>query len=312
MRITNKNNLPQPIYSAILNNTYDRVGDISVTGLIQAPRQRQLQIRHNAKITEDASDRIWMLLGSAVHAILEWSNTNNHLPEERMTVEIKGWKISGKPDLLEPDYTLSDYKVTSVWAFILGEKIEWEQQCNFYAWLYGKHNFEVTAAQIVAFLRDWQASRAKRDEEYPQVQVIVKRIPLWDSHVQENAITERVMLHQAAEAIPDDDLPDCTAYERWARPDSWAIKKKGGKRATKVFFDGDQAKAVVAHNPKLEIEYRPGMNVRCESYCNVKDFCSQFAKIKGGQVDVEGNPDSKWHNYAETITPNKEHKNENI
>ena len=85
------------------NDPYKQVGDISITALISAPRKRQLELRHQYEITEDASERVYMLLGSAVHAILERADTKDSLPEERLTAEVLGWTISGQPDLLGPD-----------------------------------------------------------------------------------------------------------------------------------------------------------------------------------------------------------------
>src|SRR5690348_15581374 len=98
MEWTNVADLPQPLASAIMFSDYDTVGDISVTGLIQPVRIRQLTKRHSAEITEDVSDGIWRLIGSIGHKILERSNTVNHLAEERLTTTLHGWTISGKAD----------------------------------------------------------------------------------------------------------------------------------------------------------------------------------------------------------------------
>jgi len=103
MKLTNKYNLPRPLVSAIENDPYKKVGDISITSLIAAPRQHQLLMRHDTAITIDASERIYMLLGSAVHAILERADTKDALPEERLTAKVLGWTVSGQPDLLGPD-----------------------------------------------------------------------------------------------------------------------------------------------------------------------------------------------------------------
>ena len=71
MKITNRMNLPQPLVSAIERDPYVRVGDVSVTSLAKSPRQFWLERRHAEEIEEDASDRIWALLGSIGHKILE-------------------------------------------------------------------------------------------------------------------------------------------------------------------------------------------------------------------------------------------------
>src|SRR3990167_726063 len=155
MNWSNKYGLPQPLASAIMNDPYEAVGYISVTGLIKPPRIRLLEKRHKEEIVEDVSEHIWRLLGQSVHSVLERADTFNHFSEERMVADVLGWQVSGQPDLLDPDGILSDYKVTSVYSFLLGDKPEWQAQLNLYVWLYRKHGWEAKGAQIVAILRDW-------------------------------------------------------------------------------------------------------------------------------------------------------------
>lgn len=298
MHITNEAELPQSLVSAITNDPYLRVGDISVSSLSKSPRQFWLERRHDDEIVEDASERIWSLLGQAVHAILERSDTDNHLAEVRMTAEVNGWVLSGQPDLLSPDGVLDDFKVTSVWA-VKEAKPEWEQQLNCYAWLYRQHGFEVKRLRIVAILRDWSKRQAQREPDYPQVGVVVREVPLWMNASQNLVIMGLVKRIQEASDLPDDALPNCTPAERWQRPDMWAVKKKGNKRALRVHGTPEAAADYIAEytgvvaalkrngydglysKEKLETEFRPGESVKCESYCSVQKWCSQYAKMKG-------------------------------
>jgi hypothetical protein len=283
MEWTNNLNLPAPLASAVQADQYDRVGDISVTSLILPPRIRQLEIRHSDEIVEDVSEGIWRLIGSVGHKILERADTTNHLAEERLTARVAGWMISGKADLLGPDMTLDDYKFRSVWA-MLNAKVEDEQQLNSYAWLYRKNGFEVRRARIVAPLRDWSKLRAEREPGYPQAGVIVREIPLWTPQQQEDFVISRVINHQIAEGIPDDELPPCTPEERWHKPDTWAVKKKGNKRAHRVYNTLPEAEN---NQPGgYEIEHRPGVDTRCASYCRVAQFCAFGRAIRGTQPTV--------------------------
>lgn len=289
MRYTNNYNLPAPLVSAILNDAYDKVGDISITGLIKPPRMRQLELRHDDQLTEDVSDGIWRLIGSIGHAIIERADQDNHLAEERLTMPVLGWTISGKSDLLAPDMLMSDYKFTSVYSFLLGDKPEWTAQLNLYAALYRHHGFEVKAAQIVAVLRDWQKMRARREPDYPQAQVIVKPVELWPIQKQMEYMVERVRLHQEAQSLIDDELPLCTDEERWRKPDVWAVKKKGNKRALKLFNNADDADSYLAGAPlpkQCEVVHRPGSYPRCENYCAVSEFCS-FGKNLAAREDID-------------------------
>jgi len=277
MKITNKYGIPDPIVSAVTRDTYSMTGRISVTGLIRSPRIRALESRHDGEITVDASERIWMLLGSSVHAILERADTTNHLSEERLSAEVLGWKVSGQADLFSSDGTLSDYKVVSVFSYLLGEKSEWVEQLNAYAWLYRKSGFEPKKLQIVSILRDWVSSRAF-DEDYPNAPIVITPIPLWDDEKAEEWIKGRVKIHQEAESLPDDKLPHCTDNERWARPDSWAVIKEGNKKAYRVFDANSKASEMLAtldEKKGYKVEHRKGEFVRCERFCNARPFCSQ-------------------------------------
>lgn len=201
-------------------------------------------------------------------------------------MDVLGWRVSGKADLLDSNMLLSDYKFTSTYSFMFGEKPEWVAQLNMYAALYRANGFEVKAAQIVAVLRDHSKMRAKREPDYPQVAVLVQPIELWTPEEQEAFLAERIKLHQEAESLSDNDLPMCTDEERWKKDDVWAVKKKGNKRA----IPGGLHSTVESANAwaiikgliptTVEIEHRRGSYVRCENYCAVKEFCS-FGKTLG-------------------------------
>jgi hypothetical protein len=238
-------------------------------------------IRHDDEIEEDAADRIWALMGQIGHKILERANTDNHLPEERLTAQVLGWTLSGAHDLLTPEMSLDDYKFTSVWA-VKDEKKEWTSQANVNAWLWRQHGFEVKRARIIAILRDWSKMKASREPDYPQVGVVVREVPLWSEKKQIEYIEDRVMRHQVADSLGDDQLPPCTDEERWAKPDTWAVKKKGNKRAQRVFSTQHEAVAYLDGDWKtLALEPRPGnKTVRCDHYCAAAQFCNQYKSLK--------------------------------
>lgn len=282
MRITNEAGLPDALVAAITNDPYPtgRTGDISATRLIDAPRIRVLTKRHGTEITEDASDRIWALFGQSVHAILERAHTvfEQSVVERRLFAEVESWTVSGQFDrlgLLEGG-VLQDYKTTSVWSIINGPKPEWEAQLNVLAFLAKRNGIPVARLEIVAILRDWSRGKAKAGGSYPAHQVKVLPIPMWSDTQSADYVAHRVRLHQSAEALPDDDLPECTPAERWQGATVYAVKKPGRKSAVKLH---DTAEAAEAHATELGgahfVEHRPGVSVRCADYCAVAAFCNQ-------------------------------------
>lgn len=278
MNITNRLGLPEPLVAAIRHDEYSLGdSDISVTALIGPPRIRQLRKRNSGKMTVDASDMIWSLIGRLGHSVLEKyaKDGGEALVEQRMSIERMGWKISGQMDLLGAK--IEDWKFCSRYVAAEGAKDEWVQQQNIYRLIAVENGHEVTGLDIIAIYRDWSkmaAARAKDD--YPENQVEVFSLPLWPLEKTEEYLAERIRVHQAAET----ELPLCTEEERWAVPDKLALVKKGAKRATKLFEDHDLAEAALSNAGKaFKLEERPGESKRCAYFCDCLPFCTQGREL---------------------------------
>lgn len=276
-QLTNKLGLPAPIVRAVQRDPYNRGrSDFTVTQLVAPPRLRVLRKRHAAQITEDVADRIYSLIGQSVHTILERAAMEGALAEERLYMNIDGLAISGQLDhYLFVDGTLSDYKVTSQWADL--DKPDWLMQLNFLALLLQENGHTVKKLEIAAIFRDWSKTRAKADPDYPQLPVALAPFPLWERQEALNRLMERIRIHVEAES----ELPLCTDEERWYRAAQWAVIKPGNKKATALHPLKGQADADAANRGKQYIvEQRPGVNVRCENYCEAADFCAQWQGLK--------------------------------
>ncbi len=271
MTVTNKLGLPEPIVNAIRGDPYDSQGsDITVTTLLKPPRAVALEKLHKAEIVEDAAERLWSLCGQIGHAILE-RGSKHELTERRLFTQIAGWKVSGQADLIPPD-VLIDYKFTTVWSCKDGLKIEWLQQINMLRFLCVRNGISIQKGQIVAIYRDWSKLEARRSADYPQSQVQLFDVPLWELVDAEKYITDRVAAHQAAQAGA---LPDCLPDERWQKPTKWALMKKDRERAVKLFDSSDTAHtACDSAGPNHYVEERLGEQVRCQSYCVARPWCS--------------------------------------
>lgn len=294
MKITNKLNLPQPIVDAVANDPYTKGdADISCTTLIDSPRINALKNKYGGELVEDVSERIWSLFGQAVHNILERAADSAQIVEERLYMKIMGWKLSGQFDHMVLGEKLSDYKVTSVWSVIYGND-KWAPQLNVLAELCRRNGYAVNGLQIVAFLRDWQKSKAKYDKDYPQFQVHTINVPLWPSHDAYVYIGERIRLHQAAQT----ELPLCSDSDMWKKDDKFAVLKKGRQKALRVLdswnealnwcFINNHAATGTDHSyllaTNITIDKRPGECTRCANYCNVSEYCDQWRKIKNESV----------------------------
>jgi hypothetical protein len=183
---------------------------------------------------------VWSIFGSAVHNILEHGKDEEHIVEERLHHDYDGWHISGAIDLqiLNPQgIDVKDYKTTSAWA-VMNEKIDWENQLNMYAGLVEDvKQVPVTSVGIVAIIRDWSRREAGTREGYPEAPVKEIPIRLWTKEERNAYISSRVALHSACDFSMETDgaLPDCTPAEMWEKPNVWAVRKTGGKRAHSLY-----------------------------------------------------------------------------
>jgi hypothetical protein len=289
--ITNKYNLPQTLVNLAESRDYSRGNSHrSITQLIDAPQISVLRMINENRITEDVVDTFWANLGSALHHITEKGADDKHLVEERLFVDVEDWTISGAIDVqrLEDDnsITIMDYKFTSVWA-VKNPKLDWERQLNCYAYLVeANKKVKIKELQIICFLRDWNRNNAKRDMNYPQQQIVVVPIKLWDFEERSKYVADRVRTHQ--EALQDymngKDMAECTFEEMWKREDTYAVKKKKNKRALKVFeIETDAKEFAKEKGEEYEVEFREGVAVRCEdNYCKVNQWCPQYQQVLKG------------------------------
>jgi hypothetical protein len=285
MKLTNKFNLPDTFVNVIQRPTYSKgKAHISATELINSPRIVQLKKKHWEDITQDASEMVWSLFGSAVHNILEHGKDKHHIVEERLHTNFEGWDISGAIDLQEVEedgIVINDYKVTSAWA-VINEKAEWGEQLNIYAWLVERvKKIPVKKVQIVAIIRDWSARDAVNREGYPPSPIAVIEYPLSTFTAREEYITKKIEQHNEAyfAMTTGEELQECTPEDMWEKPTTYALKKIGGVRAKKVYSILTEAEAGLAEAGKgHEIETREGERTRCQKYCQVSQFCSQYQK----------------------------------
>lgn len=253
MKITNERGLPRPILNALMNDPYSKgESDFTVTELISPPRQNALKRKYWDVLTEDASDRVWSLLGQAVHHIAEQGVTKDFISEERFYANILGFNIGGQCDLYDKETgTLYDYKCTSAWGFISknggGRKPEYEQQLNMLASLLRHNGYPVDRLVIIGVLRDWDqkcldpVNKRFFKEGYPKAPIVEVGQKIWKDEDCLKFFVERIKLHRDAikhlEKNDQKDLIKCSKEEIW-----------GGRR--------------------------------CIQYCLASDFCDQYKEIK--------------------------------
>lgn len=285
MKITNNSNLPKTLVRAITNHEHKSNSLITVSQLLKSPRAFWLAVRHADELEQDVQNMIWALLGTASHTVAEMGEGKNTLTEEYFSnIQVGDFSISGTADLYE-DGIVYDYKTVSVWTlmFLDDEKIaEFASQLNTYAYAFRKAGVNVKGLKIILIMRDWQASKAQFDANYPQSQIKMLDIPLFSEEETERYLKERVTYLMSFKDVPDNELPLCSLKYRWAKPSKWALMKDGRKSAIKLFDNQDDAESAMSSmaDNKCYVEERKADEwKRCE-YCSANKFCSQTQYVE--------------------------------
>jgi hypothetical protein len=288
MKITNKFNLPQPFVDLVSGDTYSKgESDITTTGLAQPPKIAELTRRHSNEITMDASEKVWTMMGTANHYVLEQialRNPERYVTEQRFYLDIDGVKLGGQIDLFDRETeTLWDYKVSSVYKAMSDDKLEWTKQANVNKLLCEHNGFHPKKLAILLVMKDWKRKEAEFKADYPKCAIQEIPLPIWREEETLAYIKSRINLHNAAKLIEEEDaIPVCTEEERWAKPTTWAVlKEKGAKRAVNGGLYELESEAI-AHAKRISgaVEKRDGSNPRCENYCQVRQWCNFGRSLK--------------------------------
>lgn len=290
MKITNSLGLPQPFVSAAESDYRYKEKRYSVGSLNKGVRQSILERRHADEISQDAADMVWAIFGTAVHKVLEEAQeTDTQLKENWISAELpNGYTISGIFDLYDDSTgTVTDYKTVSVWKVIKGDWEDYRTQVLAYCWILRQMGFDARRGEIVALIKDHSKTKAKTEADYPNYPVFIKRFNFGDRDFDEieQRILDRFKEIEAAEKLPDEELPICTPEERWSSGDVYAVVKVGNKRAAKLHDTLDDAIKDAEFRRQQtgkehEIQFRPGKDARCLDYCSCCEFCNHYHALK--------------------------------
>lgn len=276
-----------------------------VSELITAPQVKRLKMRYWDQIEVDVRDLLLSMNGTALHLLFDkatsmpsaFSKYQTIWKEQNLELKIGGMVLKGSPDLyygLHTDSTqlvfgVDDYKSTSVNKIAAyGVDKKWEAQTNVYRFLLNQYGKRVDKIKIIVFLRDWNKIKASVDKSYPQTAMPELPVTLWDEKDLEAYVIRRFDEHLKQLDMTEADFTDksniCSPEDRWHKDDSWAIRKKGGKRATSLHSTEEEARK--ACKPGYEIEFRPGEDTFCKYYCDVAQHCPFKPNIKHAKKGV--------------------------
>lgn len=286
MKVTNKLNLPAAFVNAVSTNRHNAAGCFSATTLNKGAKEIILSDRHFDEITVDAADSVWAVWGTAVHALLE-SQPDNNFHEEKFKVPVCNSFVTGQVDSYDMEHaTIFDWKTASVWKVQFADFSDWYKQGMTYAWLLKQSGLDVRHCVFVALLKDHSKSKAAKDASYPQSPVFKYEFDVTDEELQqtEARIIAKVQEIESAYKLDDDAIEPCSAEERWADDEKWAVMKNGRKTAIKLFDNSADADAMAGEmGNAYYVEHRPAISRKCGDYCNCKDFCNFYKAMNKGE-----------------------------
>lgn len=286
MIVSNRLNLPAAFVNAVSTTRHNEAGCFSATTLNKGAKEIILTDRHFDEITVDAADSVWAVWGTAVHALLE-SQPDNNFHEESFKVPVSNSFVTGQVDSYDMENgVINDWKTASVWKVQFNDFKDWRAQGLTYAWLLQQSGLEVKKCRFVALLKDHSKTKAKTDSSYPQSPVFIYEFDVTAADLEETAarILAKVQEIENAYELDDDAIEPCSAEERWADGEKWAVMKNGRKTAIKLFDNSADADAMAGEmGNAYYVEHRPAISRKCGDYCNCKDFCNFYKAMNKGE-----------------------------
>ena len=283
MNVTNKLGLPAAFVHAVSTTKHNAPSCYSATTLNKGAKEIVLTDRHFDEIEVDAADSVWAVWGTAVHALLE-SEKDDNFHEERFKVPVSNSFVTGQVDSYDMvNATIFDWKTASVWKVQFADFEDWRAQGLTYAWLLRQSGLEVKKCVFVALLKDHSKTKAKTDSSYPQSPVYKYEFDVTpeDMAATEERILAKVKAIEAAYKLGDDDIEPCSAGERWADNEKWAVMKNGRKTAIKLFDNQAEADAYAGELGNAHyVEHRPAVSRKCADYCSCCDFCHFYKSMQ--------------------------------
>lgn len=314
---TNNNNVSLPLAVFLMYDDYahdDRRNSISATGLMRPLRQSILSYQNATEAkTVDIADLVASRMGSAIHKGCEeaWTdlptvkkaikalganddaadsikiNPETVEPgdtpiyvEQRVEKTVDDFIISGQYDLVL-DGELSDFKSTSVWAYIYGSNIaDYIKQGSIYKWL-SPDKITSDHINIHYIFTDWSAVKAREQKDYPKFKAITKKYDLWSFEETENWVRNRLETYKLHLNTPQEGLPECTDEELWASQTTYKYYKNPNKtdRSTKNCNTMDEALVRKAKDGDVGIIKTVPGEVKACRYCPVVSVCTQAATM---------------------------------
>lgn len=284
MIITNKLNLPEPFNSLAKKDEKEFDNSrFSVTELLEPTREIILKRKYYHLLTEDVSDMIPALLGTAFHKMME-ELTNDNETEVKYELKLGEYTLVGKIDKIDGD-TICDYKTCKVSKITKKDFTNDRLQGLMYAYIrLMVTGVKTTKLKFYNLMKDWSKISYKSD--YPLYPIYIWEYDIQDSDYDFIEKFIKNKLNDIKEGF--NNLPACSDEEKWYTGTKYAVYKNvNDKRATYITDTETDAHNYITNKcgGAGEIKVRKGENLKCKYYCLCSKFCVG-GEYKNGNINI--------------------------
>ena len=329
MKITNKKGLPEPFYNAAtgFGTRTPKEKSVSVTQLIGPPKIRVLTKRYWDQIEEDASQRVWAIMGTMGHAVIEasdpdFSDAKTKLMEAIQKIRDGSLQDAEKLWKAAFDHAVDSHTNDSSYQelFLAIERDGWaiRGRCDYVKQMRKVSDYKFTSTWSYIFEKggkeDWITQqnvyahmlREIYDADIEELEIVCifrdwsatkfEREADYPDQVEsiklplwtpEEAETY-LMERLALHQAAEETLPQCTDSERWAKTDKWAVKMPRKKKALRVLDSEEKAKEWADFSLSEDDRMRVKFEYRPGESIRCGRYCSVIAFCSQGQNILQG------------------------
>ncbi|KKM73601.1 hypothetical protein LCGC14_1408860 [marine sediment metagenome] len=267
MKVLNKENLPELLYNALAENRPPVEGEIHVTQLIGPPLIDYLKRKHWDELVDDASNRLFALLGTGLHAGIANDGRIEHA-KRILDDMIKEWSRGGMGSIETIFEILKDLfksldsvgrtgiesqlklELSDKWTLVgtddhfdedTGKEMDWKIT-SVWNVLFGDHNWE-EQLNVYAYMRRKLGYEVKSLEVWALLRDWEKskakydndpkypRVPFARIALRSWSLDEQEDYIYKRLPLFDGTPGECTPEEKWESPTVYKVMKKNRKSA---------------------------------------------------------------------------------